>query len=65
MQERLIELERKISYQDKLLQELNEVIFTLSKRLDQLESRHKALNDQLASGNLVKRQEDETPPPHY
>ena len=65
MQERLIELERKISYQDKLLQELNEVIFSLSKRLDQLESRQKAMNDQLTSGNLVKRQEDETPPPHY
>ena len=65
MQERLIELERKISYQDKLLQELNEVIFSLSKRLDQLESRQKAMNDLLTSGNLVKRQEDETPPPHY
>jgi len=65
MQQRLIELERKISYQDKLLQELNEVIFALSKRLDQLESRQKDMNDQLASGNLVKRQEDEIPPPHY
>ena len=65
MQQRLTELERKISYQDKLLQELNEVIFGLSKRLDQLESRQKAMNDQFASGNLAKRQEDETPPPHY
>ncbi|MEI6437275.1 MAG: SlyX family protein [Candidatus Omnitrophota bacterium] len=65
MEQRLNELERKVSYQDKLLQELNEVIFALSKRLDQLESRQKAMKDQLASGNLVKRQEDETPPPHY
>ena len=65
MEERLIKLERKVSYQDKLLGELNEVIFSLSKRLDQLESRHKALNDQFASGNLVKRQEEETLPPHY
>jgi len=65
MDQRLTELERKISYQDKLLHELNEVIFILSKRLDQLESRQKTMNDQLASGNIVKRQEDETPPPHY
>ena len=65
MQQRLTELERKISYQDKLLQELNEVIFAMSKRLDLLESRQKALNDQFASGNMVKRQEDEIPPPHY
>ena len=65
MEQRLIELERKISYQDKLLEELNEVIFALSKRLEQLESRQKTMNDQLANGNLVKRHEDETPPPHY
>ena len=65
MQERITELERKISYQDKLLQELNEVIFAMSKRLEALESRQKFLNDQLANGNLVKPQEDETPPPHY
>ena len=65
MQERITELERKVSYQDKLLQELNEVIFAMSKRLGALEARQKVLNDQIASGNLVKRQEDETPPPHY
>ena len=65
MQQRLIELERKISHQDKLLQELNEIIFAMSKRLDQLESRQKAMNDQIASANVVKRLEDETPPPHY
>ena len=65
MQQRMIELERKISYQDKLLQELNEVIVALNKRLDKLESRQKTMTDQLTSGNLVKRQEDETPPPHY
>ncbi|MBF0330471.1 MAG: SlyX family protein [Candidatus Omnitrophica bacterium] len=65
MQQRLTELERKTAYQDKLLQELNEVVFGLSKRLDQLESRQKAMNNQLTSGNLVQRQEDETPPPHY
>lgn len=65
MQERLTELERKISYQDNLLQELNEVVFSLSKRLDQVESRQKALKDQLTSSDLVRRQEDESPPPHY
>ncbi|MBF0489793.1 MAG: SlyX family protein [Candidatus Omnitrophica bacterium] len=65
MEQRLTELEHKISHQDKLLQELNEVIFAMSKRIEQLESRQKAMNDQFASGNLVKRQEDEAPPPHY
>ena len=65
MQQRLTELERKISYQDKLLQELNEVIFDLSKRLDLLESRQTSIKDQIANGILVKDQEDEAPPPHY
>ena len=65
MEQRITELERKISYQDKLLQELNEVVFDLSKRLHQLESKQKAMKDQFESGNLVKRPEDETPPPHY
>jgi len=65
MDQRLTKLERKISFQDKLLQELNDVIFALSKRIDQLEARHNAMKDQLTRGDLVKRQEDETPPPHY
>jgi SlyX protein len=65
MQQRLTELELKVSYQDKLLQELNEVVFSLSKRLDQVESRQKSLKDQIANGTLVKNPEDETPPPHY
>ncbi len=65
MQQRLTELERKVSYQDKLLQELNEVVIGLNKRVDQLESRQKAIKDQIANGTLVKPQEDETPPPHY
>lgn len=65
MEKRLTELERKVSYQDKLLQDLNEVIFDLSKRIDQLEARQKAMKKQFESGDLVKRPEDETPPPHY
>ncbi len=65
MDQRLTSIERKISFQDKLLQELNDVIFAQSKRIDLLEARQNALKDQLARGDLVKRQEDETPPPHY
>ncbi len=65
MEERLIELERKSAYQDKLIDELNEVIVDLSKRLYQLEARQKAMKEQFESGHLTKRPEDETPPPHY
>lgn len=64
-EKRITELERKVSYQDKLLQDLNDVIFDLSKRIDQLEARQKAMKEQFENGDLVKRPEDETPPPHY
>lgn len=64
-EQRITELERKVSYQDKLLEELNEVIFELSQRLKQLEARQKAMKEQFDSGDLVKRPEEETPPPHY
>ena len=51
MDQRITELERKVSYQDKLLQELNEVIIELNKRLNLLESKQKAMKDQFESGN--------------
>jgi len=65
MEQRVTQLERKIAYQDKLLEELNEVIIELNKRIALLEARQKAMKDQFDSGTLVKRIEDETPPPHY
>lgn len=65
MEQRLTDIERKIAYQDKLLEELNEVVIELSDRIKHLESRQKALKEQFESGDLVKRPEDETPPPHY
>jgi len=64
--ERINYLETQFSYQDRLIQDLNEVIITQQRQLDaqQLElQRIRALL--LTTDNKVCRPENETPPPHY
>ncbi len=67
MEERLIELETKISYQDHLIGELNDVVVTQQKQIDQLEKAMLRLSDHLkqASGSGLARPDEEVPPPHY
>jgi len=66
-EERIVNIEAKIAYQDHTLQELNDVIYRQQKQIDQLESicqhlieRVKSLADTSVTGTL----EDEKPP-HY
>ena len=66
-EERMVEIESKIAFQDNALQELNDVIYRQQKQIDQLEltcqnliERVKALSEISVSGAL----EDEKPP-HY
>ena len=65
MEDRIIELEKKITFIDHKLEELNEVIFSQTKVINELKTRISGLNDQLQSGALVRKIEDEDPPPHY
>ncbi len=66
-EERMVDIETKITFQDNTLQELNDVIYRQQKQIDQLEAicqslieRVKALSEQSTSGVP----EDEKPP-HY
>lgn len=58
---RLIELETKIAFQDKLLEELNGVIYRQQLTIDELEKKinemQKRLADDINSAHV--------PPPHY
>jgi len=65
MEKRIIELEKKVTFMDQRLEELNEVIVDQSKTIDELKSQLTKVNDQISSGDLVRRLEDEDPPPHY
>lgn len=67
MEDRLIELETKISYQDHLIGELNDVVVQQQQQIDQLEKQMICLNDHMkqASSSGLARPDEEVPPPHY
>jgi SlyX protein len=66
-EERLIEIESKISYQEDMVQELNKVIYQQQKQIDRLEAicnsliNHvRDLSDAMAEGSAANEK-----PPHY
>jgi SlyX protein len=64
MEDRIIELEVRLAYQDKLLCDLDEVVQTLAKRLEAQEREVQQLKDMLAEAPSPVGPADETPP-HY
>lgn len=67
MDDRLIELESRIAFQDHTLQELNEVIVRQQREIDDLRRDLEVLRTQLKAlaPALVASRGEETPPPHY
>ena len=66
MEERLEALEVKTSYQERLIQELNEVIIAQQNQVDKLEKSVRQLRDYLRGmGEQPHGSEPEAPPPHY
>jgi len=67
MKDRLIELETKISYQDHVIGELNEVVIRQQDQIDRLEKGSEQLRQHLKqnSGTGLARPDEEVPPPHY
>ena len=67
MEQKLTELETRITFQDQELQTLNEVIISQQKQIDQLVDQIKLLQDKMQDMNpsLLVPVSEETPPPHY
>lgn len=67
MEERLAELEIRVSFQDKALQELNEVVVRQQAQLDRVVRELLALKSRVhaATASNVATEAEETPPPHY
>jgi len=67
MRERLAELEVRLTFQDKTIQELNEVVTRQQRQLDRMTRELETLKAQLQilAPSLVASQSEETPPPHY
>jgi len=61
---RLLKLEEKVAYQDKLLADLNEVVVALHRRVDQLGART-ATTEHTMRQELEGRDVAHEKPPHY
>lgn len=66
-EERLIELEIKLAYQEDLLQTLNLIVTQQQKQISQLEETCRLLHDRLKNLSFAGEvdQADNQPPPHY
>ncbi|MEK6770764.1 MAG: SlyX family protein [Pseudomonadota bacterium] len=67
MSDRATELETRVAFQDKTIQELNEVVTRQQGEIDRLVRDMEALKVQVRSLSSypVASRDDETPPPHY
>lgn len=67
MEERLIELETRLAFQDDVVQELNRVVVRQQQEIDALRRELEALRAQIRAmaPALVASRAEETPPPHY
>ena len=65
--ERIIELEIKVAYQEDLVQELNKVVSMQQQQIDRLEATCKLLNERISSisAGLNTVSPGEELPPHY
>ncbi len=63
MEKRLMELEIKVSYQDELIETLNQVVIELRGELTAIAAKLKALEGQVLQGSSADPSND--PPPHY
>lgn len=67
MENKIIDLESKLAFQDETINELNEVITDQQQQLDQLREEIRLLNLRISSvaENAAVSEEKEPPPPHY
>lgn len=66
LEERLIDIETALAIQEKMLDELNQVIIEQGKRLDRLQKQNFYLAEMVKNGGeTVRPLSEETPPPHY
>jgi len=65
MKQRIIELEKKVSFQDAEIKDLGNAVMLQHKKIEALRKNLTVLQDKIKSGALVKDINDEEPPPHY
>ena len=64
LEERLVEIETDLTHNERMLEDLNEVIIRHEKEIEALKKEN-ALLKNLLERETVKPLSEETPPPHY
>ena len=64
LEERLMNIEIALATQDRIIEDLNQIVIAQGKQLDLLQKQNKILLERLEN-ETVKPQSEETPPPHY
>ena len=66
-EERLIDMETRLAYQDQLVEELNRLVYEQDKRVRKLEETCKQLSKQFTAlaEDAPVTENDAEPPPHY
>ena len=64
LEQRLISIETALACQEKILDEINQVVIEQAKMIDRLKLENQYLLDNLQR-EVVKPLSEETPPPHY
>lgn len=65
MEDRIVELEKKISFLEHFLEEVQEVVFDQQKKINELFDQMDVFKAHMNNESLVKSCEDEDLPPHY
>ena len=69
MEEKLVELETKFSYQEDLLADLNDIVIKQQRQLDELLGELSLIKEQLQAAeerdSLTSEREQDERPPHY
>lgn len=69
MENRLIELETRVAFQDDTIEQLNQIITTQQQQIDRLHKEVVAIVARISesgeAASNIANQSEETPPPHY
>jgi len=65
MEERIIELEKRIAFQDDCVEQLSQALIEQQKKIESLEVQLRIVQSRISDEEFVRPQEEEEPPPHY
>lgn len=65
MEDRIIEIEKRIAFQEQMVEQLNQVLIEQQRKIESLEVQLKMAESRISDEEFVKPQEEEEPPPHY